>query len=43
MPGGRLMKKTIAIVLCLLLVCLTGCSTAPKNDKITVVAAIFPE
>lgn len=38
------MKKTIAIVLlCLLLVCLTGCSAAPKNDKITVVAAIFPE
>ena len=37
------MKKTIAIVLCLLLVCLTGCSTASKNDKITVVAAIFPE
>lgn len=37
------MKKTIAMLLCLLLVCLTGCSAAPKNDKITVVAAIFPE
>lgn len=37
------MKKTIAMLLCLLLVCLTGCGAAPKNEKITVVAAIFPE
>lgn len=37
------MKKIIAMLLCLLLVCLTGCGAAPKNEKITVVAAIFPE
>lgn len=37
------MKKTISLLLAVLLVCLSGCGAAPKADKITVVAAIFPE
>lgn len=37
-----MLKRTAALLLAVLL-CLTGCSAAPKEHRITVVAAIFPE
>lgn len=37
------MKRILCIILAALLVCLSGCGAAPKNDKIQVIAAIFPQ